>query len=155
MVTQPKVRLYFEDVGQDQPLPEVSRRMSLTGMVMYAAATWDFHRYHYDDQFAQAAGFSGAVVDGQMLGAFLAKQVMDWAGTEAFLRRLSYRIRYPVFLSDTIVSRGRVVETHPAAGGGVAVCELSMVNQNSIEVVSKARASVELSGRAGTTKDQL
>jgi acyl dehydratase len=143
--------LYFEDVSEGQALPELTRRLDLTSMVMYAAATWDFHRYHYDDQFAKAAGFSGPMVDGQMLGALLAKQVMDWAGHEALLQQLSYRVRHMVFPNDTIVSRGSVVEKRPTAGGGVAICELSVLNQDSVQVIKQARASVELPRRPAAT----
>lgn len=150
MASAPEVlpsRIYFEDVGEGHELPPMDRHITLTGMVMYAAATWDFHRCHYDDQFARAAGFPAPFVDGQMLGALLAKQVMDWAGPDAFLRRLSYRVRHMVFPGDRIVSRGKVVETRRETGGGVAVCELSVWKQGDIEVVKQARATVELLSR--------
>src|SRR5688572_33506565 len=99
--------MYFEDVKEGQELPGLERQIQLADIVLYAGATWDFHRCHYDQSFATARGFPGPFVDGQMLGALMAKQVMDWAGPEAFLRRLSYRLRHIVFTNDTIVSRGR------------------------------------------------
>jgi acyl dehydratase len=153
MMVEPEAlarRLFFEDVSEGQTLPGLTRRLDLISVVMYGAATWDFHRYHYDDRFAKAAGFPGPVVDGQMLGALLAKQIMDWAGHGAFLRQLSYRIRHMVFHNDTIVSRGSVVEVKQTVGGGFAICELSVLNQDSVQVIKQARASVELSGRPST-----
>lgn len=139
--------IYFEDVSEGQQLPKVDRQINLADMVMYAAATWDFHRYHYDESFARAAGFPGPFVDGQMLGALLAKQVMDWAGSQAFLRKLSYRLRHMVFPNDTIISRGKVVETRRESDRGLAVCELTVCTQANIEVIKQARATVELPGR--------
>lgn len=143
--------MYFEDVTEGQELPNLQRRIQLIDMVIYAGATWDFHRYHYDQSFAAAAGFRGPFVDGQMLGALLAKQVMQWAGPEAFLRRLSYQLRHMVFADDTIVCRGKVVEARSEAAGGLAVCELSICNQENIEVINQARAMVELPGRPART----
>src|SRR5947207_11609140 len=121
-------------------------------MVMYAAATWDFHRCHYDESYAKAAGFARAFVDGQMLGAILAKQVMDWAGPDAFLRRLAYRARRMVYPDETLVSRGQVVETTPQDVGGLAVCELSIWNEENNEVVKQARATVALPSRAARSR---
>ena len=140
--------MYFEDVREGQDLPGLERQIQLVDIVLYAGATWDFHRCHYDPSFATARGFPGPFVDGQMLGALMAKQVMDWAGPEAFLRRLSYRLRHIVFPNDTIVSRGRVVQAIPEAEGGLALCELSVCMHEDIRVIEQARATVELPGRA-------
>ena len=143
--------MYFEDITEGQELPDLQRRIQLMDMVIYAGATWDVHRYHYDHSLATAAGYRGPFVDGQMFGALLAQQVMQWAGHEAFLRRLSYRLRHMVFADDTVVCRGRVVEARREAAGGLAVCELSVRTGENIEVVNQASAMVELPGRSSST----
>ncbi len=139
--------MYFEDVIEGQELPQLERLITLTSMVMYAAATWDFHRYHYDEGFAKTNGFAAPFVDGQMVGALMAKQIMDWAGPDAFLRRLSYRLRSMVYPGDRFISRARVTGKRIEDGRTLAVCALDAHKADGTAVVSRATAAVELPNR--------
>jgi acyl dehydratase len=94
-------------------LPDLVRTVGLVDMVAYGAATWDWHRLHYDPEFAAAAGFAAPVVDGQMLGGLLAEQVLRAAGPDATLARLHYRNRAPVLAGEEIVVAATVVEAGP------------------------------------------
>ena len=47
---------WFEDVAVGETLPPLEIDITLTSLVMYAAATWDFHRYHYDSEFVTKLG---------------------------------------------------------------------------------------------------
>ena len=89
-------------------LPPLVRRIGLPDMVAYGAATWDWHRLHYDSAFAQRAGAAAPLVDGQMLGALLAEQVLRFAGSHTRLTRLAYRNRAPVLAGQTVVCTGTV-----------------------------------------------
>lgn len=75
-------------------------RITLTDMVAYAGATWDWHRLHYD--VSDTPGLRAPVVDGQMLGALMARQVLDHFGPGAFLRSLDIRYKAMVFAGDTV-----------------------------------------------------
>lgn len=83
-------------------LPELTRTIALSDMVAYGAATWDWHRLHYDPEHAKRAGFPAPVVDGQMLGALLAEQVIRALSEGDRLARLHFRNRAPVFPGDTV-----------------------------------------------------
>src|SRR5688572_24481358 len=83
----------FEDVVVGETLPALRMAISLTTLVAYAGATWDFHRYHYDGAVAASLGLPGPLMDGQMIGALLARQLMAWAGADAFVRKLNFRLR--------------------------------------------------------------
>lgn len=89
-------------------LPELVRTLDLADLVAYGAATWDWHRLHYDPELATAAGFDRPVVDGQMLGALLAEQVCAFAGPAGRLTRLHFRNRAPVLCGTTVICRGEV-----------------------------------------------
>ena len=88
---------YFEDVSVGEELSPLHKQIDLPHMMAYGAATWDFIRVHYDADYVRDLGFPGPFVDGQMLGAFLAQQVQDWAGPGAFLRKLGFRNRIMVY----------------------------------------------------------
>ncbi|MFN0089980.1 MAG: MaoC family dehydratase [Acidimicrobiales bacterium] len=83
-------------------LPDLVRTIELADMVAYGGATWDWHRLHYDQAYVAARGLAAPVVDGQMLGALLAEQALDWAGPRAFVRRLRFRLRSMVAAGETV-----------------------------------------------------
>lgn len=132
----------FEDIVAGEVLPEIAFHVTLPALVLYGAATWDFHRLHYDVPFAQAAGMRAPIMDGQMAGGLLARLLMQWGGPDAFVRRLSYRLRTPVFLGEQIRLRGSVTGLDEACGW--ALCRLDIVKDDGSEVVREATAAVEL-----------
>ena len=73
-------RVYFEDVEVGEDIPALVKEITTVSMVMYAAATWDFHRYHHDMEYANGKGMRAQFLDGQQLGGYLAQHVSDWAG---------------------------------------------------------------------------
>jgi acyl dehydratase len=83
-------------------LPALERTISQADMVAYAGATWDWHRLHYDTRFANERGLAEPVVDGQMLGALMAEQLLDHLGPGAFITNLGFRFKAMVFAGDTV-----------------------------------------------------
>ena len=72
---------WFEDVAVGETLPplEIDHHAHARSSCM-RAATWDFHRYHYDSEFVATLGMPAPFMDGQMIGALLARQLMQWGG---------------------------------------------------------------------------
>jgi acyl dehydratase len=97
-------------VNAGDALPALERTITLTDMVAYAGATWDWHRLHYDQAYLNAAGLPRPVVDGQMLGALMAEQLLDQLGPGAFIARLGFRLSAMVFAGDTVRVEARFVE---------------------------------------------
>ena len=104
-------------------LPDLVRMLGPVELMAYGAATWDWHRLHHDTDWARAVGFERPVVDGQLLGALLARHALSgalaWAPGGARLARLHFRNRAPVLSGDTVVCTGEV--TAVAADGSVTV----------------------------------
>ena len=88
-----------------RPFPGFERLIDLPRMVRYAAATWDWHRLHYDRDYASELGLDGPVVDGQMFGAFLSEHVLDHFGPATTVESMSFRFRQMVFAGETVVRR--------------------------------------------------
>ena len=135
---------WFEDVEVGDELPALVKEISTVSMVMYAAATWDFHRYHHDMEYAKGKSMREQFLDGQQMGGYLAQLVVDWAGVDATLKRLSFRYGDFVFPGDTLTCRGRVSEK---GEGGVVECELWIENQHGTRVLKNGRAVVQLPTR--------
>jgi acyl dehydratase len=116
----------------------LERTITLTDMIAYAGATWDWHRLHYDAAFVAEKGLPGPVVDGQMLGALMAEQLMDELGPGAFITNLGFRFKAMVFAGDTV----RVEATVDEAGEGfVAVTQRVVVGDR---VAAEGNAKVRL-----------
>jgi acyl dehydratase len=89
-------------------IPPFERTFTTVDLAAYGAATWDWHRLHYDLDYARALKLSNVVVDGQALGAVFAKPLLDWLGPRAFIRRLSLKYRAMVFAGDTVRGEGAI-----------------------------------------------
>ena len=125
-------------------LPDLVRTIDLTAMVAYAAATWDWHRLHHDPEHARRAGLDRPVVDGQMLGALLAEQVMRHIGHQGRITRLRYRNRGPVYAGSVVTCEATIAEAGPR---GFTIDQLIRVGDEL--VVAPAAAEVELTSEPG------
>jgi acyl dehydratase len=104
-------------VNRGDAFPPLVRTITITDMVAYAGATWDWHRLHYDTEFCAERGMERPVVDGQMLGALMAEQVLDHLGPRGFLTNLGFRFRSMVFAGDTVRVEGEVTAVEDGAIG--------------------------------------
>lgn len=138
---------YFEEISEGTELPELTKEIGPVNMMMYGAATWDFMRIHYDADHARERGFEGAIVDGQMEGAFLAQLVIDWAGDPGALRRLGVRYRNFIYPGDTVVCKGKVQRKFIEEPDALVECELVVENTTRQEVAGLGTAIVALPRR--------
>jgi acyl dehydratase len=106
------------------PIPPLERALTQMRLVAYGAATWDWHRLHYEREYAAARNIAGPIVDGQMFGALLAEALIDWLGPRAFIRRMSFRLRAMVFAGETVRCEGEVASILAEAN-----CEVVRVTQ--------------------------
>ena len=90
------------------PMPPFERTFTVVDLMAYGAATWDWHRLHYDLDYARSVKLPNVIVDGQALGAVCAKPLLDWLGPRAFIRRLSLRYRAMAFAGDTVRGEGEI-----------------------------------------------
>jgi len=145
-----------DSIAVGDAMPVFVIRPTLRHAVMYAAAMWEFQRIHYDDTYArEQEGLPGAVVQGPVLGNYLAQAIGAWTGPEGALKRLEWRNHGLVAFGDDIRCEGVVISTERNTGRGEsgsvqAGCSLEMFNQRNEKVVS-ATATVEIraAGAAG------
>jgi len=124
-------------------VPPLERTIELPDMVAYAGSTWDWHKLHYDTDYLAAKRVPAPVVDGQVFGALLAEQLLDWLGPRAVLSTLHFRFKALVFAGETIRCTATVtaVEPDPDGAGDLVTVE------SSVEVLGeKARVAVAPAG---------
>jgi len=89
-------------------LPGWEHRFTEVDLVAYGAATWDWHRVHYDLEYARSRKLPGVLIDGQVYGAIFAKLATRWAGPGAFLSGMGLKMRSMAFAGDTLRAEGEV-----------------------------------------------
>jgi len=92
-------------------VPVLTKHCTLTSMIAYAGATWDWHRLHYDQEYLASKGLKAPVVDGQVFGAFVVQAIQDWLGESAFISELDFRYAGLVFAEEYVQVSGEVTET--------------------------------------------
>lgn len=122
-------------IGEDLPILE--KRFTAVDLVAYGAATWDWHRLHYDLDYARSKKLPGVIVDGQAFGALLARAALDWAGPRAFITKMSLRMKSMAFAGDTLRAEGSVSELR----GNVVVLAQRLMNQERVaaEAITEIR----------------
>ena len=139
---------YFEDVEVGEELAPLIKEVDQVHMVMYQAATWDFHRYHFDADWIRTKGWPNPFLDGQQLAPYIAQLVIDWAGGDpGALKRLHYRFRNFVYAGDTLKCQGRVVDKTVEDGKHLVTFDLWIENQKGETVLGPGGAAVELPSR--------
>ena len=116
-------------------LPPLVRSFSEVDLVAYGAATWDWHRVHYDLDFARRMKLPGVLVDGQAFGALLARAALEWAGPRAFITNMSLRMKSMAFAGDTLRAEGAVSEV----SGSVVVLAQRLTNAGRVSAEATTR----------------
>lgn len=108
----------MKNVKVGDQVPAITKHCTLTSMIAYAGATWDWHRLHYDHEYLKSKGLSAPVVDGQVFGAYVVQAIQDWLGEGAFISELDFRYAGLVFAEELVQVSGEVT--------GVSDSEISL-----------------------------
>jgi acyl dehydratase len=119
-------------------LPPFEKTFTAVDLFAYGAATWDWHRMHYDGEYARSKGFPGPVIDGQMYGAVFASLAMKGAGPRAFVTKMSLRMKSMAFAGDTLRAEGTV----KSAEAGLVVLEQRLMSGE--RVIAECTTSLSL-----------
>lgn len=98
----------MKNVKVGDQVPTITKHCTLTSMIAYAGATWDWHRLHYDHDYLKSKGLSAPVVDGQVFGAYVVQAIQDWLGERAFIAELDFRYAGLVFAEEQVQVSGEV-----------------------------------------------
>ena len=122
-------------------LPSFNKTFSAADLVAYGA-TWDWHRLHYDRDFAQARSLARPVIDGQMYGALFAQAISHWLGPRIFIKKLTLRYYSFAYADDTLTVEGQVEESKVVDGRGwISVAHILKKDR---DVVSEAKSVVRV-----------
>jgi acyl dehydratase len=84
--------------------------ITTTQLVMYAGASGDFNRIHYDHPFAVQKGLGGVIAHGMLTMAFAASCAVEAFGPATRISRIDARFTSPVRVGDVVEVAATVVE---------------------------------------------
>ena len=132
----------IRDVQVGDELPAFPKVVTRESVKAYAYASGDDNPLHQEDEVARAAGFPGIIAHGMFTMAHLTTCITSWTGDPAALRRMRAQFRAPVFMGETMIAGGRVVEED--AGGRVVLDVWVAVERDGVTEYPIRRSRAEL-----------
>jgi len=109
---------------------------SRTQLFTFCAITWNRHKIHFDRAQAEAEGFKDVVVQRGLLGNFLARSVAGWAGADAHLERLMWKVNQSAFPDQELRCQGEVTKVSEEGETRVVDCALRIMNPDGAQVAA-------------------
>src|ERR1700739_4667237 len=91
-------------------IPRLTRHVTRTTVVIFNAAYYGTHRFHYDVEAARAEGFADVVVTANLICSYFEQAVRAFTGDAGYLRALEERSIAPAVAGATLVIEGAVTE---------------------------------------------
>ncbi len=129
MVAGEFVTRCWDDVHDGDELDSITLDITMRRLMMDVSGTRDLYPIHHDREFAKKNGARDIFVNTMFYEGLFGRLATDWAGPEAFLRKLRFSMNAPNCLGDTITSRGWVVRTYEADGSRLVDLEIHLDNQ--------------------------
>lgn len=107
----------WSSVTEGEQLSNLTFPISMRTLMIDVAGTRDLYPIHHDREFAKNNGARDIFVNTMFYEGLFGRIATDWAGPEAFLRKLRFSMKSPNCLGDTITSRGWVVKKYEDDGG--------------------------------------
>ncbi|MCM3922162.1 hypothetical protein ND748_10895 [Frankia sp. AiPs1] len=126
-MTAPATTLADLAVGSS-PEPRSFGPLTRQMFVRYSGASGDLNPMHYDDTFAQRAGYPSVFSQGMHQAALLATFATDWLGAEN-VRRFHVRFREQVWPDDVLTCSGVVTAIEEQPEGRLVSVDLSCARQ--------------------------
>ncbi|KGP72783.1 MaoC family dehydratase [Pontibacillus yanchengensis] len=117
---------------RQQPLVEEFPRVTYEHVARYIRASGDDNPIHYDEEVAKKAGFNRPIVHGMWTLGVMTSLVWKWYGAHVQLTKVDSSFKYPLFLGDSLLVKGEVVENRESE----IEMKLIAVNQDNRTLVS-------------------
>jgi len=141
-----KEQMYFDDVQVGDLTPAVARNPTRAQLFMYSAISWNVHRIHYDQGYAESEGHPAVLVHGPLQGALLGQYMTDWSGPEGMLKKIAWSNRGRAFPDEPYVIQGRVTGKRVQGAEKLVDCEIWSENKSG-ERLAAGTATVALPAR--------
>ncbi|GDX30162.1 beta-hydroxyacyl-ACP dehydratase [Actinomycetes bacterium] len=136
--------LAYEDVSVGDQLPTLNVPLTRTLITAAAIASRDYQDVHHDPGLAVERGSPDTFMNILTTNGFVGRFVTDWAGSNALLRSVKFRLGSPNYPGDTMVMTGEVLSKDDG------IVEVSVKGSNNLgdHVVGTVRLELPISGQS-------
>ena len=124
--------MLFEDIEVGDQVPTISKGpMSTAHIMRWSAAMENWHRIHYDKEYAtQHDGLPDVLVNGSWKQHVLIQLLTDWVGETGWLWRMKFQYRGMNVPGETLTAWGRVTGKEERNGLGLVEVEIGLRNED-------------------------
>jgi acyl dehydratase len=142
---------YYEDLQVGDEFLTPGRTITEADVTIYAGFSGDYNPLHTDEEFARTTIFGRRILHGPAafcMATGLVARLGLVDGTAIAFLGMTWELKAPIFIGDTIHVRERVVEKRLTRkpGRGIVTFEVEVVNQRG-EVVQAGRWNLMLATR--------
>ena len=119
----------WDEVSEGDELTRLEFPLELRNLIIDASGTRDLNPIHHDRDFARANNQRDVFINTMMYQGLFGRLVTDWAGPEAFLRKLQFSMKAPNSPGDVISSRAWVTRKYEENGEKLLDIEAHFDNQ--------------------------
>lgn len=87
-------------------------KFNFSNMILYAGSTWDWHKIHYDPEYLKEKSIPKPVVDGQVFGSLISKQLLAHFGKNSRIVRMDFKFKSMVFEGESIEIKSDVINNN-------------------------------------------
>ena len=130
-----KQQLHWEDVVEDQQLPDYCiGPITTTHIFRWSAAIENWHRIHYDKEFAVGHDkLPDVLMQGSWKQSIIPQYLKDWVLPEGWVWKASFQHRAMLVPGDLLTVWGRVIRKYEAEDLGYVDLEIGIKNQANTE----------------------
>ena len=136
--------LAYEDVSVGDQLPTLNVPLTRTLITAAAIASRDYQDVHHDPGLAVERGSPDTFMNILTTNGFVGRFVTDWAGSDALLRSVKFRLGSPNYPGDTMVMTGEVL----SKDNGIVEVAVKGSNNLGDHVVGTVRLELPISGQS-------
>jgi acyl dehydratase len=97
------------EIGVGDVLPVLSIPITAQKIISAAAATRDWQPIHHDHELAIKSGLRGIILNAPSQTGWISKYITDWAGSQAQIKKLSFKMKDSVCPGDVMSLNGTVM----------------------------------------------
>ena len=130
-----KQQLHWEDVLEDQQLPDYCiGPITSTHIFRWSAAIENWHRIHYDKEFAVGHDkLPDVLMQGSWKQSIIPQYLKDWVLPEGWVWKASFQHRAMLVPGDLLTVWGRVIRKYETEDLGYVDLEVGIRNQADTE----------------------
>ena len=130
-----KQQLHWEDVLEDQQLPDYCiGPITSTHIFRWSAAIENWHRIHYDKEFAVGHDkLPDVLMQGSWKQSIIPQYLKDWVLPEGWVWKASFQHRAMLVPGDLLTIWGRVIRKYETEDLGYVDLEVGIKNQADTE----------------------